>query len=527
MSESQLQPGTHIGNYILQELIGEGGFAQVWKAVHHERPGRVVAVKIAVEETYRRQLSREGRLPDIDHPNVVPILDSDTRFSATPYIVMPYLPGGSLADLIAKHPHGPPEERVESLLKDILGGLAAAHSQGIVHRDIKPSNVLLNGDGRALISDFGLSLRDPSPDAAVSIMQSASLSIEQNRALAGTFAYMAPEIMEGAPATKAADVYAVGVILFEMLVGRRPAGPQIPSEKRKDLRRPKMWDALYRRACESVDTRFKDAVMMAKGMDAIVVGPERPLVEVQRPRVPIPSDSVAAGNQEPALDCGDGVMLKLLLVQAGEFLMGAPEDDPDSVWGERPQHRVKITTPFYLGQYPVTQTQWQAVMGNNPSQFKGADRPVETVEWYECKKFCEELSAKTGRVVRLPTEAEWEYACRAGTTTTYSFGDSAADLKEYAWQGALNGAGTQPVGKKKPNSWRLFDMHGNVWEWCQDWYVEAAYRSPGATSDVQARVQRGGSYYSSPSYCRCAARYWSHPAAKEGAGGLRVAVEAQ
>ena len=100
MSESSLQPGARVGNYLLQELIGAGGFAQVWKAVHHERPGRVVAVKIAVEEDFRRALSREGRMPDIDHPNVVPILDSDTRFAAIPYVVLPYLPGGSLADLI-------------------------------------------------------------------------------------------------------------------------------------------------------------------------------------------------------------------------------------------------------------------------------------------------------------------------------------------------------------------------------------------------------------------------------------------
>ena len=231
-----LESGSRIGNYILEGPIGHGTFAEVWKAHHHERPQRIVAVKIADEPKFRKQLQREARLPEIDHPNVVPILDSDTRFAETPYVVMPYLTGGSLAHLIGKHTNGLPEPRVEALLKDILSGLAAAHGRGIVHRDIKPSNILLDGNGRALIADFGLSANDAASDFARSMVQSTSLSSEGIPSVAGTYAYMAPEVLDGTPATPAADVYSVGVVPFEMLTGRRPHGLELPSQARDGLR---------------------------------------------------------------------------------------------------------------------------------------------------------------------------------------------------------------------------------------------------------------------------------------------------
>lgn len=123
----RLERGQRLGNYILQEEVGRGAFAQVWKAVHHERPGKVFAIKVPIDPAYRRQLCREGALPEIDHPNVVPILDSDTRFAEFPYIVMPFMSGGSLAQLIAAHPNGLPEDRVLNIVQGVLAGLAAAH----------------------------------------------------------------------------------------------------------------------------------------------------------------------------------------------------------------------------------------------------------------------------------------------------------------------------------------------------------------------------------------------------------------
>ncbi len=264
MADTLIGPGSRVGNYLLEERIGQGAFSEVWKAAHHERPNRVVAVKIATEPGFRKQLSREGRLPEIDHPNVVPILDSDTRFAETPYIVMPYLSGGSLSELIAKHPDGLPEEKMHAMMDDILSGLAAAHTQGIVHRDIKPANVLLDGNGRAKIADFGLSLSHAGGDDVRSIIQSVSAEMPK---IAGTLAYMAPEVREGETATPASDIYSIGVLLFEMLVGRRPYGRETPSDSASNLRQAAQWDALYDVACKPPKDRYCHAAAMLEAME--------------------------------------------------------------------------------------------------------------------------------------------------------------------------------------------------------------------------------------------------------------------
>jgi formylglycine-generating enzyme required for sulfatase activity len=134
------------------------------------------------------------------------------------------------------------------------------------------------------------------------------------------------------------------------------------------------------------------------------------------------------------------------------------------------RHEVTISKPFYMGETEVTQAQYEAVMGTNPSHFKGATNPVECVCWDYATEFCKKLSDKTRQAVRLPMEAEWEYACRAGTATAFSFGDADSTIGDYAWYGANSGGTTHPVGQKKPNAWGLYDMHGNVWEWCADWF---------------------------------------------------------
>jgi serine/threonine protein kinase len=270
LSSNPLQPGDRLGNYILHQTVGKGAFATVWKAIHHERPGRVVARKVATDLGFRKQLSREGRLPEIQHPNVVPILDCDTRFADNPYVVMPLYDEGTLADLIARHPNGLPADRVDSLLRDILAGLSAAHDRGIIHRDLKPSNILLDSCGRAMICDFGLSLVDEALDARQSAIQSMSLYGERASMLAGTLAYLAPEVLSGEPATKTSDVYSVGVLLFEMLTGRRPAGVELPSESRKDLRRPAYFDALFCRACPRKGHRYQEARAVAQDMEKTV-----------------------------------------------------------------------------------------------------------------------------------------------------------------------------------------------------------------------------------------------------------------
>jgi formylglycine-generating enzyme required for sulfatase activity len=246
--------------------------------------------------------------------------------------------------------------------------------------------------------------------------------------------------------------------------------------------------------------------------------------------VPVPkSSNQRTLSRELVLDLDKGVKMELVLVPAGTFLMGSPHGEDGRTEDEEPRHEAVITRPFYIGKYAITQAEWQAMMGSAPSFFKGDNRPVENVSWDDCQAFCGALSQKTGRVVRLPTEAEWEYSCRAGTGTAYSFGDSSERLGGYAWYGDNSGSETQPVGGKQPNSWGLHDMHGNVWEWCSDWYDETFYvRSPklaprGASSG-NYRVLRGGSWLYYPWGCRSAVRLRYLPACRSCLVGLRVVV---
>jgi len=234
-------------------------------------------------------------------------------------------------------------------------------------------------------------------------------------------------------------------------------------------------------------------------------------------------------TQLTLLDLGDGVMMKLALIPAGNFMMGSPDGEKDRVEDEGPRREVTISKPFYMGVTEVTQAQYEAVMGTNPSSFKGPENPVETVAWIDAVEFCRKLSAKTGQKVRLPTEAQWEYACRAGTKTRFGFGDDDDDLDVYAWYTANNGSKTHPVGRKKPNAWGLYDMHGNVWEWCGDWYADsyanANNRDQAGPDSGASRVLRGGSWDYNPLHCRSAYRIRGTPDFRHYDVGFRVAVD--
>ncbi len=212
-------------------------------------------------------------------------------------------------------------------------------------------------------------------------------------------------------------------------------------------------------------------------------------------------------------DLGNNVKLEMVTIPAGSFTMGSDESDYDD---EKPQHQVKLQE-FYLGKYPVTQEQYQAIMGNNPSKFKDNPKnPVELVSWDDAQEFCQKLNQKTGKKYRLPTEAEWEYACRAGTQTRYYFGDDEKQLGEYAWFDKNSDSKTHPVGQKKPNNWGLHDMSGNVWEWCEDpWHDSYANKpediknngnSIWSDSNESRHILRGGSWNVNSRGCRSAGR---------------------
>jgi formylglycine-generating enzyme required for sulfatase activity/tRNA A-37 threonylcarbamoyl transferase component Bud32 len=229
----------------------------------------------------------------------------------------------------------------------------------------------------------------------------------------------------------------------------------------------------------------------------------------------------------------NGVKLEMKAVPAGSFLMGSPASEVQRDDDEG-QHRVTVSA-FAIGKHEITQAQWQAVMGNNnnPSNFKGANRPVENVSWNDAKEFCQKLSQLTGKAYRLPTEAEWEYAARAGTTTPFAFGSSLSSTQanfdgNYPYGGAAKGvyrAQTTEVGSFAANAFGLFDMHGNVWEWCQDWYGPygtGAQNNPTGPTTGEYRVLRGGSWYSNSWNCRAAYRKWNAPGDRNYDIGFRV-----
>jgi formylglycine-generating enzyme required for sulfatase activity len=221
--------------------------------------------------------------------------------------------------------------------------------------------------------------------------------------------------------------------------------------------------------------------------------------------------------------------IRLRLMPAGGFEMGSNNGNPD----EKPVHRVKIEKPFYMGKYEVTQAQWKAIMGarSRPSLRSGDNLPVEQVSWDAAREFC----AKAGGGLRLPTEAEWEYACRAGSATNWFFGDDEKLLGEYAWYKTNSDVRTHEVGQKKPNGWGLYDMAGNVAEWCQDTYQKTYRGAPDdgrawITMDDQFRVIRGGAWDNPDNpdnpaaAARSANRTWSIPALEDSTIGFRVAA---
>ena len=228
------------------------------------------------------------------------------------------------------------------------------------------------------------------------------------------------------------------------------------------------------------------------------------------------------------VDLGKEVKFEMVLVSAGKFKMGSPASEAGRRTNET-QHEVTLTKPFYMGKYEVTQEQWKSVMGKNPSignldpsqRILGAKLPVTWVSWDDCQEFIKKLNAKTDGGYRLPTEAEWEYACRAGTTTAYSFGDKITPK-----DANYNISKPVAVGSYKPNAFGLYDMHGNVWEWCEDWYgslKDGGYIDPKGAATGEDHVLRGGSFVIKASSARSSDRSYPLPTTWGRGYGFRLA----
>jgi len=224
----------------------------------------------------------------------------------------------------------------------------------------------------------------------------------------------------------------------------------------------------------------------------------------------------------------NSIGMELVLIPSGSFRMGGDKRLEQAEDHETPRHMVKISEAFFMGKYEVTQRQWSEIMNNNPSEFLDSTRPVERVSWNDVQVFIRKLNTKEEtNKYRFPTEAEWEYSARAGSESAYTFGPDTNLLSQYAWYGKNSGGRTHAVGQLNPNAWGLYDMHGNVHEWCQDWfdrkyYSQSPSNTPSGPSTGLAKALRGGDWGSQDWYCRCASRSLSSPDRRSNRVGLRL-----
>ncbi len=256
---------------------------------------------------------------------------------------------------------------------------------------------------------------------------------------------------------------------------------------------------------------------------SLSVAPQQP-IEYQ----PTPQHvSESSNNTTYSIPVKDGLKIELVRVEAGTFMMGATPEMKYPYENEKPVHQVTLTNNFYIGKYEVTQALWQAVMGNNPSMNKGLNLPVECVRWDDCQEFINKLNNMTGREFRLPTEAEWEYAARGGKKSKgYQYSGS-DDVYDVAWYETNVKEKSHPVGTKAPNELGIYDMAGNVAEWCQDKfgnYKNSPQTNPTGTQKGKNRVTRGGSWFDIPRYCRSSCRYSYPPNEGRSFVGLRLVI---
>jgi len=522
---------------------------------------------------------REVRsLIQLRHPHICHVRDAGEH-EGIPFLVMDFLAGGSLLEKRPRDANGrllPMRlEAVLAWLPRVAQALDFIHGQGRVHRDIKPGNILFDAHGNPFVSDLGIAKAFlSSPD------QDTSRDSTNAGALLGTPGYIAPEVALGEGCSPRADQYALGVLVYELLAAQRPfGGPTLVAVAIKQASRvPRGLHELNRAIPEAVsravlkslarspEGRYPTCLDLAKAM---FEGRRAPLVQATRlteqppPRIAQPKPLRAVTNS---------IGMEMVLVPPGQFDMGTTEtadelmrifpNAPDAARRlfpqEQPVHRVTLSRPFYLGKTPVTVGQFDAFVRatgyrteaetgggayswtrgewqldpslnwRNPGSAQGSNHPVVCVSWNDAVAFCKWLSDKERKGYRLPTEAEWEYACRAGTTTLWNFGNDKSCAGEYAWYKDNSGASMHPVGQRKSNAWGLHDMHGNVWEWCFDWSDDDYYElspshDPTGAAFGEGRIVRGGHYFMPLIGIRSAVRTGNAPGERDTSIGFRVA----
>ena len=524
-------------------------------------------VKDKVEESRKDFLAEAQRLNKIslEHPNIIHV-NEVFEANNTVYYVMEYLDAGSLRDYVRKQ-GALSEQEALAIMVPIMQAVEYLHLHKMSHLDVKPDNVMLKEDPETgetipVLIDFGLSKHydkngKPTSTVRVSGFSDGYAPVEQ---YTGIYFF-----------TPQADVYALAATLYYALVGKDPVIASEQTEEKilknlpkgisdsvkktilssmkmqKEERCPSVSIMLADLSASSVEnaqsdqnenltkksnetqvikkTHKKHSMRIAWSVAGIIG-----LVAVVWMAIMVfrdISDKSQSFNEELAIPVNSNVYVELVKVEAGSFNMGAtPEmENPDEF--EKPVHRVTLTNNYYIGKYEVTQALWQAVMGSNPSCFKGDDLPVEMVTWNDCQDFISKLNAMTGKRFRLPSEAEWEYAARGGNKSRgyqYSGSNTIGDV---AWYVGNSSSMTHAVGTKQPNELGLYDMTGNVYEMCQDRsgsYSSSPQTNPTGAVSGSYRVYRGGSWCFSAWNCRTSCRENNAPDDCDDNLGLRLVL---
>ena len=543
------QPNQQLNNgkYTITGILGGGGFGSTYTA--KDKSGKTFALKTlntqqqtnkTITEFTSLQVSFVNealRLAKCSHPHIVQVYEV-VEHQGLMGMVMEYIQGQNLAEFVEDN--GPmSQQQALKIMEQIGAALTLVHSQELLHRDIKPQNIMLRrSDSSAVLIDFGLARQ-------FAYGQTGTMTNSRTECYAPIEQYKSQG--KFGPYT---DVYALAATLYNLRTGKSPIPANFRDELQLPLQEPKQhnpqipdWEnAAILKGLELEAANRPQSV--AEWLKLLGIGktPAKPnpfttftfnIVKVNAQGKEI---SRSQGQAKQIItDLGNGVTLEMVYIPGGTFTMGSPANGKYD--DEKPQHQVTIK-PFLMGKYPITQAQWRQVasfpklqrdLDPNPSYFKGENLPIEQVSWYDAVEWCARLSKKIGKPYRLPSEAEWEYAARAGTTTAFHIGETlTTELANYG----SNQGKTTPVGYfQHANAFGLYDIHGNVWEWCADPWHDSYSGAPNdgrvwdesndfyyqnyvdylvnLLNTKNLRVLRGGSGNSGPDDCRCAYRHRS------------------
>jgi formylglycine-generating enzyme required for sulfatase activity/tRNA A-37 threonylcarbamoyl transferase component Bud32 len=542
--------------YRVLRVLGEGGFSKTYAAEDVDRLDAPCVIKQffpQVRGTVQRAKAAEFfkeeafRLYELGENHAqIPRLLAYFEQGASLYLVQEFILGQTLLEEVQQQAYS--EAQIRQLLTDLLPVIEFIHQHQVIHRDIKPENIIRReADGKPVLIDFG------------GAKQVTQTSLAKQSTVIYTLGYAPTEQMAGF-ACCASDLYALGVTCVRLLT------QDLPSQDPSGLINDPLYDAMNaqwlwheRLQAKSITISDDLGAILDKLLKhfpneryqsaAEVLRQLKPITDSQPPKVNLlplqnlefsvvtvdTSGKEVSRNKHSAKflteELSKNVTLEMVLIPGGNYMMGSSEFEGDA--DERPQHQVTVP-PFLMGKYPVTQAQWKAVAGMPkiqlplnpyPSKFRGLNFPVENVSWHEAEEFCRRLAVKTGRNYRLPSEAEWEYACRGGTTTAFHFGETITpNLVNCSGSDSQLRKETTIVGSfGVANAFGLYDMHGLVWEWCADpWHNNYQGAPTDGTvwetdGDIHRRVVRGGSRSFSAELCRSASRSWN-----ESDGGLRM-----